>query len=312
MSGAGRVKDTITPRDRVSMAIMRRETDRVPSGELLIEEDVISHVLNLPGAGFEEKAGFLNRLGLDIFCLAPACPDWDGSLPDAGDIGWPDIKRWTGETENFVFAILDGAFGWGFKAFGFEKFITLPLRSPKTLSALVAGVERLNTGLISLLAGLGINGIIIADDIAYQKGLLSGPPVMRKHFFPSLARQVSAASREGLPVFFHSDGNMNEAVSDLIEAGFTGLQCIEKGAGMDLLRLKREYGKSLCLWGGIDAGDLMPSPDPAQLENLYHAIAPALSGGGFILGTNSGIFNGMDIDSLQKIYSMARGHHSPT
>ena len=63
----------------------------------------------------------------------------------------------------------------------------------------------------------------LADDIAYKSGPLLSPTWMRTHYFPRLARTVAAAHERGITVLFHSDGNLNEILDDLIEAGIDGL-----------------------------------------------------------------------------------------
>ena len=108
--------------------------------------------------------------------------------------------------------------------------------------------EKLNRELGFIDAG--VDGIIIADDIAHQRGLMVSLATLREYLFPSLARQVELIRRH-LPAFFHSDGQYAEVISDLINCGFQGLQCLEGGAGMDPLKLKSLH-LQLCLWGTLE------------------------------------------------------------
>ena len=94
-----------------------------------------------------------------------------------------------------------------------------------------------------------VGQVTLADDIAYQKGLLANPQILRRSILPSLARQAEAFRKMGFPVFFHSDGNLNDILPNLATIGLTGLQCLEAAAGMDLASIASQYGKDLCLWG---------------------------------------------------------------
>lgn len=293
------VSDT---RLRVLSAIRHRAVDRVPKGELCIDDAVIRKELGCHRVGFEERLEFVNRLGLDLICLTPKYPLDVRGIPEARDVLWEDLQRWTGNTPLFSFAIIDGVFGWGIRTLGFERFVTLHVRSPLNLEDLIKRVEALNGELSKIVVEQGINGIIIADDIAYTRGLLTSPKIIREYFIPSLERQLEEIAGKGVPVFFHSDGNYGEIITDLIQIGFEGLHCIDSNSGMDALALQQAYGESLCLWGTLAADDLAKSAEPVYFAELIENIRRLNSGGGFILGTNSGLFEGIDVGRLTEIY----------
>ncbi|HHX74815.1 MAG TPA: hypothetical protein GX699_07920, partial [Firmicutes bacterium] len=175
-------------------------------------------------------------------------------------------------------------------------------RSPAAVADLTAQVEKLNLYQVELLAAEGINGIILADDIAHQQGLFARPEIFRQYFIPSLARQVEAVRRLDLPVFYHSDGNYLAVLADIISAGFTGLQCLEKGAGMRVEELRRHAASPICLWGHLDTADLEAAADTHYLAALQAEIKIYAQNGPFILGTTSGLFGGMNLENLRKLY----------
>ena len=51
------------------------------------------------------------------------------------------------------------------------------------------------------------DSVILADDIAFNSGLMTRPAVLREYFFPSLSRQTAAAAEHNLLAFCYSDGN---------------------------------------------------------------------------------------------------------
>jgi len=219
----------------------------------------------------------------------------------AADVVLPDVERWAVERPFFTFALLDGICGWGVRTLGYTEFLTLPRSSPLSFQELCNQVTELNRELIKRLIDQGVDGILLADDIAYQRGLLFDPELMRKHLFPSLGRQVEAAKGK-VPVFFHSDGNYAEVIPDLIQCGFQGLQCFERSAGMDVDRLQELYRGKLCFWGTLEVDDLQKAHDPDFLDELTSQIQKTAEGGGFILGTTSGLFKGIDLEGLVAIY----------
>lgn len=291
-------------RERVKAAISNQLPDRIPKGELCIEDDLVGHCLNCSQVGFEERAAFIEELGLDLVTLAPDYPV-SSSVPETLDTTLPDLEKWVLKTPLFTIALLDGAFGWGARTLDYTDFLVLSRSSPLSFQALIDRVENLNGELIKRLIDQGVDGIIIADDIAYQRGLVINPDTLKEYLFPSLARQVEAVSGNA-PFFFHSDGNYSEIIPELINCGFQGLQCFERQAGMDPLKLKVQHPE-LCVWGTLEVEDLQRAKDADYLDKLASEINTLSSHKGFILGTTCGLFKGIDLDGLTAIYNKVSG-----
>lgn len=289
-------------RERVRRTIRHEETDRIPKGELCINDSVICRELNCSKIGFEERLAFVNQMGLDIFTVSPSFSHDYNRLLGSDEYKWPDIKKWAGHTSIFTFTIIDGAFETGIRTYGFQDFLTLPRRSPIELAKFIKRVEKLNIAIIKQVADQGIDGIILADDIAYGRGLLINPKILRKYFFPSLAKQVDEITSLGLPVFYHSDGNYHEIIPDLIDMRIQGIQCIEPRCGMDITALEVKYGDSLCLWGHIDTQDTYSAHDAAFLRIFSNSMNSLSTRNGIIFGTNCGLYEGIDIEGLTAIY----------
>jgi uroporphyrinogen decarboxylase len=294
-------RSTLSGRDRVALAIRHRGTDRIPKGEICIDESVVKTSLACGKVGFDEKLEFTKKLELDIICLNPVYPMCNAGLPDSREVIWADLDNWA-DTNLFSFAVLDGVLGWGIKVFGFNQFLILPNKSPLAFHSFTEKVERFNVEMAKGLIDAGIDGLIIADDLAYQRGLIINPQVMRRYVFPSLRIQVAEMTRHGAPVFIHSDGNINEIIPDIIEMGFDGLHCIDQNSDMDILDLQLKYGSELCFWGSLSAEDLIKAHDPDYLQSLLDTIFTAASKKGFILGTSCGLFNGISEDGLILVY----------
>jgi uroporphyrinogen decarboxylase len=286
-------------------------TDRIPIGEICIDRDLIRQDLNCEQVGFKEMTAFASRMNLDIFTVSPVYPEQDKHLPRPSECLWPDLKKWTTETPLFIFALLDGAFEWGVRIFGFRDFVLLNRESPETLNGFIREVEDLNQNLIRFLVESGVDGIILADDIAHARGLVMNPSVFREYFFPSLSRQANAAKENSLPVFFHSDGNYGAVIQDIIDMGFNGLHCIDKFSGMDIKQIQLEVGNALCLWGHLDVMDAGQAGKLLTLQASVDFIHRLAAGKRFILGTTSGLFKGMDLEGLRTLYRSLSGLSRP-
>lgn len=290
------------PKQRIRQTIKHLPTDRVPKGELLIEDAVVSQLLRSPFTGFAERLMFCRQLEQDLICLQPEPVYPERDLPDPETVKWPDLNDWVEKSNLFTMAMLDGVIGWGTKIFGYTEFLILPKRSPLQFADFATAVNRFNSKLAERMIAKGIDGLLLADDLAYQKGLLFRREMLREQIFPSMAGVVSIGRQAGIPVFMHSDGDLTEIMSDIIEAGFNGLHCLDKNSGMNPSELQRLYGRDLCLWGGLAVEDLEEAEEwngkamVTEVNNLH-------ANGGFILGTNSGLFDGINIRNLMKLYS---------
>lgn len=291
---------------RVEAAIKRQPVDRTPCAELVITDELVQTMFGQVAIQFEHRLEFVETMGLDAVCLHPDFAPQPEGIPSIQDVAFCDLQKWV-NTDLFTFAVLDGSVGWGNRLLGFEELMRQLVRRQDDFLSLIAGVEQMNMSLMDKLASNGVKGILIADDIAFNQGVIARPAIMRQLLFPSLARQVEHAKRLQLPVFFHSDGNLDLVLEDIAAAGFDGLQCIEALARMDIGAIKEQYGHKLCLWGNLDPAELIEPRSLSQLEaGVKNIIAAAGRDSGLIFGTSSGLFEKMRLDSIQAVYRFAR------
>lgn len=296
-------------KERVARLIRHESTDRIPFGELCIDDDLIADVLGIRKVRFPHRQEFVGLLGQDLICISPGYGTARRlrALPSPADLEWKDTECWAHKTDLSVFVLLDGAFGWGVKLLGFEKFIVSVSRDSAGIASLFREVERLNADLAKRARAMGADGVVIADDIAYRQGLFISPDMLRKHYFPSLARQAQACRMAGLAVFFHSDGDLTLILDDIAGCAVDGLQCIEAAAGMDLAAIKKAYGPKLCLWGNLDPAVLAAPFDRFEIERkVASVLAAGGTGGGFVFGTSSGLFTGMRRRNIEAAYHHAQ------
>lgn len=289
--------------------IKRQATDRIPVGELCIDDAVVAAFTGTSQVGFKQRRQVADRLGLDLICLAAdyGLQNNSGPLPAADAVGWDAIESWVGQTDLFIFVLVDGGFAWGVKTWGFQQFLIMVMRQSADVPDLLQRVDTLNRRLFKRAADLGADGVIIADDIAYRRSLYLPPDRMKELFLPSLGRQVEACHCTGLPVFFHSDGNLGSLLKDIAGSGIDGLQGIESASGMDLNAVKTEYGHQLCLWGNLDPACLVEELSAEAIDERVKAVLTAgTPDGGLIFGTSSGLFPGMRPRSIERAYQCAK------
>jgi uroporphyrinogen decarboxylase len=125
-------------------------------------------------------------------------------------------------------------------------------------------------------------------DCAYKDHLMFSKSFLKSYgFFQHLAETMGILHSFGLKNIFHSDGNIKPIIPELIQAGADALAPIDTGAGLDLAKLKAEFGHKIAFVGGIDLG-MISAGSPGDVRNAtLCALKEAGPGGGFILGSSS-------------------------
>ena len=133
------------------------------------------------------------------------------------------------------------------------------------------------------------DGIWYYEDMGFKERPFMSPAMYREIILPGHKRTFDFARSKNLPVIIHSCGFVEPLVPGLLEAGMDCLQVIEVKAGMDLLRLYRNYGHCLSFMGGIDVRVLY-SNDRSKIDAELEAKIPVIKGGyGYCLHSDHSI-----------------------
>ncbi|MFA7184910.1 MAG: uroporphyrinogen decarboxylase family protein, partial [Victivallales bacterium] len=292
-------------KERVIAAIRHKNSDRIPKGELEIDNSLRAKLLGqeLSGDDFRDEVKIRKLLDMDIAPLAYANrpenkiietqPDgrkitediWGSRYVQGGhsteQIAWPikdiedvyryefpaldsfrnhTISQWKQDTDFFVFAQLDGGFNGVYPLFGLTEFLMYSATNPEDIKFFINKTIDYWLELAKIILKAEPDGILIGDDMAYNTATMMSPESLRELVFPAMKREVRTLKKMsgGLPVFLHSDGNLNAVLDDIVDIGFDGLQSLQPSAAMDIGKIKAEYGDRLCLMGNVDLNYLLP------------------------------------------------------
>ncbi|MDS1029183.1 uroporphyrinogen decarboxylase family protein [Bacillota bacterium LX-D] len=235
----------------------------------------------------------------------------DYLFPNAKDCDYTKITKWREKTDFFLFALVDGVFEGVSSLLDFNQFLMATVNNTKIIQKMAAERARYLYEQVQLSLAAGADGILIGDDIAFNGGTLISPEALRKIFFPVYFEVVNELRQKGIPVFLHSDGNLNQILGDLVEIGFHGLHSLEPGAGMEIGAIKKEFGHKLCLMGNLDLGLLAMGSVSEVQEAAKNILNAAASGGGFIFSSAAGILSqDIPIENLQSVTKVLEQYNS--
>jgi uroporphyrinogen decarboxylase len=147
------------------------------------------------------------------------------------------------------------------------------------------------------------------DDVAFQDGPMMSMELYRKMVKPYHARVFSyIKSRSSAKILYHSCGSVAHLIPDLIELGVDALNPVQVSAkGMDTKTLKREFGKDICFWGGIDTQRVLPFGSPADVAaETKRRIEDLGPGGGYVLCAVHNIQADVSPENICAMYDAAR------
>jgi len=119
------------------------------------------------------------------------------------------------------------------------------------------------------------------EDMAYKTGPLVSPEMMRKYALPRYRRGGGFVKSRGVKhVSLDSDGLISSLIPVWMDAGIDILYPFEAQCGMDVIEVRREYGKELRMWGGINKHALAISPEAIDAE--LARVRPLVEEGGYV------------------------------
>jgi len=149
------------------------------------------------------------------------------------------------------------------------------------------------------------DGAWFYEDMGFKNRPFMSPAMYGEIVQPGHARTIGFCKDLGLPVVVHSCGYVEPLVPGLLEAGMDCLQVIEVKAGMDLLRLYKDYGDRLSFMGGMDVRKLYTN-DKALIEEELSSKIPIVKGHyGYVLHSDHSIPDQVEYDSYK--YFVQRG-----
>ncbi|RPI80542.1 MAG: hypothetical protein EHM41_22530 [Chloroflexi bacterium] len=278
----------LTPRERIFKTLAFEEVDIVPY-HIMIDEMVRPQLAeylsdpeferkienHLPFYNLEPKITWLDD---HVYCDSFGCvwrkaniPHLEQNplqLPSLEDYNFPDLTEpdYFEEAGGFfatydqhftLCGIAHGYFDRGWSLRGMENFLSDFLVNPIFVEEFFDKMTDLYLELIDVISKYPFDGIRFGDDWGYQRGVLIGASRWRKFIKPGLKKIFERAREKSLTVMVHSDGDVSELIPDLIEIGVSILNPVQPEV-MDILKIKRLYGKDLCLNGGMSTQFTLP------------------------------------------------------
>lgn len=158
------------------------------------------------------------------------------------------------------------------------------------------------------LVGEQIDVLCIGDDLGTQNGPLISLETYRRMIKPRQRRLVETLRRyTSAKLFYHSCGSVVAFIPDLIDLGIQALNPVQVSAvGMDPAVLKREFGRDMAFWGGVDTQRVLPFGTPAEVAaEVKRRFAELGPGGGWVCAAVHNIQPGVPPENICALFDTA-------
>ena len=185
---------------------------------------------------------------------------------------------------------------------GMENLLMAIAADPELVSALVDLSVNLNLEMAREVVARGVKIVYTGDDYASNHGPLMSPKHFRILFYPGLCRVMQGFKELGLYVIKHTDGQLWPILDMIVDSGIDCLDPIDPQAGMDLAKVKTQYGQRIALKGNVDCGRLMTFGTPDEVvEATKAALRQGAPGGGFVLSSSNSIHSAVKPENYQAL-----------
>jgi Uroporphyrinogen decarboxylase (URO-D) len=151
-----------------------------------------------------------------------------------------------------------------------------------------------------------VDHLSVHEDMAGKSGSLVGPRQIEEFISPYYHRVWDVLQSRGAKIFQQdSDGNMNSVIPAFLDAGLTCMYPMEPAAGMDIVDVRKAYGKKLAMLGGLDKHVLRKTKADILAE-LEHKLQPMMREGGMVFGLDHRIPPGTPLDNYRYYVRTAR------
>ncbi|HPO51784.1 MAG TPA: uroporphyrinogen decarboxylase family protein [bacterium] len=173
-------------------------------------------------------------------------------------------------------------FGWIRTWIGIENMSYLIVDDPGLIEDMEEHLEYLFLSVLErVLKDVKVDFAHFWEDMAYKTGPLVSPSFVKKFMVPHYKKITEFLRSKGVDIItLDSDGNIWELIPIWLECGINGVLPNEVAAGMDVVEMRKKFGKNLIICGGIDKRVLLKSKKDIE-EEVKRKVGTLLEDGGY-------------------------------
>ena len=194
------------------------------------------------------------------------------------------------------------------EGFGIETFSRI-VRNEKQIKRIFDDRGSFTLELVKILAENDAQMVLLWDDYGFKNGLFMNPSLYRTYIFPWIKKICDAAHKQDCKIILHSDGDLMEIFSDIVDCGVDAINPVESTTAnkdYDIFELNKKYGDRITFIGNLSPimlaiGEIFEIEDYAK--KLIRELAPS---GGYIFSSGHSINPAVTVDRFEAMQNIRR------
>jgi len=189
---------------------------------------------------------------------------------------------------------------------GTERLLMAMIEKPDWCRDMFSHQLDVNLALLDMIwdAGYEFDSIFWCDDMGYKGTQFFSLDMYRELLKPYHQKAIDWAHAKGIKAHLHSCGDVNPIIPELISMGLDALNPLEVKAGMDPLKIKKEFGNDLVLHGGVNA---VLWDEPEKIKAEMERVIPILKeNGGYIFSSDHSVPSSVSFEDFGHIIELAK------
>ncbi len=146
---------------------------------------------------------------------------------------------------------------------------------------------------------------LTADDIACNSGQMFSDDFLRKELYPRLRRVNDAWKRHGVKVLFHTDGDKNHILPELVATGIEGINPMEPLCNMDVSAVRKKY-PNLVVTAMVDCSHMLPYGTVEEVQKVVRDTVDAVGTTGVFVGSSTEVHPACKLENVVAMYETAK------
>jgi len=182
--------------------------------------------------------------------------------------------------ETIVRLWLDGYFWFPRILMGIEQHLLAFYDQPELMHRMNADLAEFNIRAVDALFPILLPDMVgFAEDMSYNHGPMLSYELFKEFLLPYYQRVIPHIRKYGVKVLVDTDGDVTSMIPWLIEAGIEGVYPLERQAGVDIARIRREHPEFLMM-GGYDK--MVMSKGERAMRDEFDRLLPVMKSGGYV------------------------------
>lgn len=192
---------------------------------------------------------------------------------------------------------------------GFDKIFMDLVDNKPLVTLLLDKILEIQSGIYETIleeVGSYLDIATLSSDMGTQSSLLISPGSWKEFIRPREETHIKLLRKKtNAKIALHSCGAIRPLIPEYIDMGIEILNPVQTTAkNMAPVDLKREFGKDLCFWGGIDTQKTLPYGSPEEVEkDVLEKVAVFAPEGGYLFATCQNIQDEVPPQNIAAMYN---------